>query len=78
MAPLIPTDFDPNTTPGEAPPPGVLPNFVDPPSAATAALVVCIVMLSLEVLFAGTRLYTNIRSHHKLHLDDCTSSYYIQ
>jgi hypothetical protein len=57
--------------PAMAPPPGVLPNFINPPSFGTAMLAVEILFLVLPTLSIFIRLWTCIRINRKAHLEDC-------
>ena len=57
--------------PAGIPPPGVVPNFKNPPSLAQPIIAVHAVFLSLAVLFVALRLYTKIFLTRLLRWDDC-------
>ncbi|KAK4163960.1 hypothetical protein QBC43DRAFT_318474 [Cladorrhinum sp. PSN259] len=48
-------------TPAAAPPPGVQPNFIDPPSQQTAMIAMTVVMTFFTLVFLSVRLYTSLR-----------------
>ena len=58
--------------PAIPPPPGVTPNFVDPPNALGNTVALHTVCLFLVTLFLGLRLYTRHFITHSLKIDDCT------
>lgn len=57
--------------PAMTPPPGVQPNFIDPPNFANTALVVELIFLILSTLAVIIRAYTKLRVNKKLDLEDC-------
>lgn len=61
--------MDLSKIPAVAPPPGVVPNFVNPPSQAYIPKIVIYVTLPLMVIFLGMRLYTRLKKT-KLGVDD--------
>ena len=71
MAQSLPPGVDLNKVPIQAPPPGTVSNFVNPPSFAPAVAGVSIVIIVLEVFVVAARLYTNSQSRRKIWLDDC-------
>lgn len=60
--------------PSAAPPPGVIPNFIDPPSQADIPRIITYVTLPPMLLFLALRNYTRIFITGKLGLDDCQYS----
>lgn len=64
-------NIDPTITPSKAPPPGVIPNFVDPPSNAHISIIVQSIMLPLMLAFVSLRVYSNLWISHKFALSDC-------
>ena len=59
--------------PALAAPPGVIPNFSDPPSSYDAAVAINIVFLALSTLTLAMRIYTKARIMHQMALADCTT-----
>jgi hypothetical protein len=53
------------------PPPGITPNFVDPPSRAHIVIVVNAVCSILSVSFVGLRSYTAVSITRQVRIDDC-------
>lgn len=64
----IPPGTDLCQLPAAMPPPGVVPNFVDPESLAPALIAVSAVMLTWSTIFIAARLWMNWRD---LKLADC-------
>ena len=62
--------------PAGAPPKGVTPNFVDPPTLERLVIGVAAVMTPLTLGFVMTRLYLAFQPKHKLLLDECTHPWY--
>ncbi|KAL9128016.1 MAG: hypothetical protein Q9217_003210 [Psora testacea] len=60
-----------NAVPAGKPPPGVTPNFVDPPSLAGAIVTVSAVMMVWTLSFVTMRLYANYHASRGLGVDDC-------
>jgi hypothetical protein len=60
--------------PALAPPPGVIPNFTDPPSRKDLCVGLAIANISIAALVVGIRLYTKVFCVKKLRLEDCMSS----
>ncbi|KAI0186878.1 hypothetical protein EV127DRAFT_410828 [Xylaria flabelliformis] len=58
------------TTPAGTPPPGVKPNFVDPPSGATILIVVGTLLLTIMLVFAGIRFYIKVFVRRQVTADD--------
>ena len=56
---------------GLPPPSGVIPNFTDPDSITTIAIVVAIVFLSLTTVTTSIRCYTKLFLIRKHGWDDC-------
>lgn len=57
--------------PSAAPPPGVVPNFIDPPSQANVPRIFTYVTLPPMILFLAMRMYVRIFVTHTIGLDDC-------
>lgn len=57
--------------PALAPPPGVTPNFIDPPSQGYVTVVVMVFVLSLTTPIVLARLYTRHFINRRLWWDDC-------
>ncbi|KUI59688.1 hypothetical protein VP1G_06908 [Cytospora mali] len=70
MESLLPPGVDPSKVPSSAPPPGVTPNFINPPSLSWAGRVAVYTALPLMVVFLALRLYVRIRSR-LIGADDC-------
>ena len=60
--------------PAESPPPGVIPNFVDPPSIYPQIIVTLVLTLCISTLALAIRTYTKLRVIKAWHLEDCTSA----
>lgn len=60
--------------PALAPPPGVVPNFVNPVSLTVPLIVASVISLVLAVIFVSVRLYSSLRLTHSPGVDDCTLS----
>jgi hypothetical protein len=60
--------------PALAPPPGVVPNFVDPPTNRTAIFGVFVTCLVIMTLAVAIRMYTKIFMLKKLAVEDCESN----
>lgn len=63
--------LDLSKIPAASPPPGVVPNFVDPPSQAHIPRIFTYVTLPPMLLFIALRIYARIVITHKFGLDDC-------
>ena len=57
--------------PAGKPPPGVLPNFVNPPTLNTASVSAMTVELVLTTLFVSMRMYTKAFLMRSLWYEDC-------
>lgn len=64
--------MDPTKTPSGIPPPGVLPNFTNPPSQGPIANIVVTVTLCLAVVFVALRLHIDVWISRKLEAAGCT------
>lgn len=62
--------MDLSNVPALAPPPGVVPNFVNPESLAPLCLIVIAFTLPLMVLFLALRLYVRLRISSATGADD--------
>jgi hypothetical protein len=60
--------------PALAPPPGVVPNFIDPPTNRAAIFVVFVTCLVIMTLAVAIRMYTKIFMLKKLAIEDCEYS----
>ena len=58
--------------PAVSPPPGVIPNFVDPPSLYPQIIVTLVLTLSIATLAVIIRVYTKLHVIKAWHLEDCT------
>lgn len=65
--------LDLNVLPAMIPPPGVVPNFVDPDSEAPLAIAlgVPILFMILTSLALLARLFTKFKIIHQIHTEDC-------
>lgn len=63
--------FDLSHIPAASPPPGVIPNFIDPPSQANMPRIFTYVTLPPMILFLALRIYARAVIMHKIGLDDC-------
>lgn len=54
-----------------APPPGVTPNFIDPPNNGHVVIIVNTVFATISLLFVGLRGYTAICITRRVRTDDC-------
>ena len=61
------------TLPAGQPPPGVQPNFADPPSRAPVILGVCLTFAVLAVICFSIRIYTKLAIAKNWKWDDCKS-----
>ncbi|RYP09621.1 hypothetical protein DL764_001163 [Monosporascus ibericus] len=59
--------------PGGTPPPGVQPNFVNPPSSAPGPIAVGAVLMTMMLIFAGIRFSVKAIVRHKATPDDWTT-----
>ena len=57
--------------PGLAPPPGVTPNFIDPPSIHLEASIALVICLAVTTPLVWLRLYTRLYIMKSHGLDDC-------
>ncbi|KAF7502448.1 hypothetical protein GJ744_005794 [Endocarpon pusillum] len=62
--------MDLTKTPSGPPPPGVIPNFVDPPTNAHISVIVLSIMLSLMLIFVLLRVYSNFWISHRFAISD--------
>ncbi|KAJ3571854.1 hypothetical protein NPX13_g5237 [Xylaria arbuscula] len=61
------------TTPAGVPPPGVEPNFLNPPSSANVLIIVGTVLLVIMLVFASIRFYVKVIVRRKVTADDWTT-----
>lgn len=66
--------LDLSQIPAGTPPPGVIPNFVNPDTKANAVTAVSVVMMTITALMVSARLWSNFSSMRKFYVDDCRSS----
>ena len=71
MAFALPPGTDLSTIPAGVPPPGVIPNFVNPPSLAPTVLGINITFMVITTIFVSARLTVNLRRERKTGIDDC-------
>ena len=57
-------------TPARSPPPGIAPNFDDPPTNIGPLYAVSSLLLALSIIFAGCRAYQKLKVIGKPSLDD--------
>ena len=57
--------------PAGTPPPGMKPNFVDPPSLFTPIIVTLALTLFISTSALAMRIYTKLRIIKAWHLEDC-------
>lgn len=69
MRPLIPRD----TADLPVAPPGVTPNYIDPPNNGHTPITVCLFTLVLAAIAVAVRVFTKITIVRKTGLDDCKS-----
>lgn len=62
--------MDPTKTPAAPPPPGVIPNLINPLNDQRVSIAVCSVMLSLIFIFSSGRAI-NVYLNRTVGLDDC-------
>ena len=75
VSPGVPLD----QLPGLKPPPGVLPNFVNPPESYQNTIVATMaVCLAVATLASAARLYTNVRIVKSVAMEDCMTSIALQ
>ena len=53
------------------PPPGVTPNFINPPNSGVRFIIFGGVLLPIMLSFFAIRVYCRLRILQHLHLDDC-------
>ncbi len=58
-------------TPAGVPPPGVVPNFVNPHSSGSTLIAVGSVSMALMMCFVAVRIYTKVMIVGKFSPDDC-------
>lgn len=63
--------LDLSETPSGMPPPGVIPNFVNPPSRAPIANVFVSLTLALMIMFVAVRFYADVWVLRKLEKAGC-------
>ena len=71
MASTIPPGIPLDQFPSAPPPPGVTPNFINPPSLENAIIAVTATTLTLTLSLLAIRLYTTLRITHSASYDDC-------
>lgn len=64
-------NLDYSKIPSAAPPPGVIPNFVNPVTNAPMITIVITILLPLTLLFVSMRVYSNLWVSHKFFKSDC-------
>jgi hypothetical protein len=74
MEAFFPPGTDLSKIPSRMPPPGVTPNFVDPPTISTLPRIFIYVTLPPMVIFVILRFYTRITITRKVGIDDCMFS----
>lgn len=74
MASALPPGTDLSKIPAGIPPPGVIPNFVNPPSLAPVVLGINITFMVITAVFVSARLTVNLTRKRKTGIDDCKST----
>ena len=74
VARQLPPNLDLSTIPLQAPPPGVVPNFINPPSASAEVFAVSTVLIFLSTLFLVLRLYSRLLIARGFGVDDGETS----
>lgn len=59
--------------PALMPPPGVQPNFVDPPNQNTLGYALLSICYSISASMVGIRLFARISRYKRMDIEDCTS-----
>lgn len=67
----VPHGLPLSQVPALEPPPGVIPNLVNPPSLANTVIVVSVVFLTLMLFFVSIRIYTKGVLLRSLGWEDC-------
>lgn len=57
--------------PAMAPPPGIIPNYVDPPNLEKEFYIDLILCLTISVLVVSMRMWTKARLVRKVQIEDC-------
>ena len=57
------------------PPPGIVPNYVDPPSIGYAVLVVATISMILATIMLALRVFTKLYLIKAWNLEDCIASF---
>ena len=52
-------------------PPGVTPNYIDPPNSGYALIVACLLTLVMAAIAVAVRVFTKVVILRKTGLDDC-------
>jgi hypothetical protein len=63
--------MDPSQIPALQPPPGVVPNFIDPYTRGPMLLALSAVAIGIMYLFVIARFYCKFSLKHKVTWDDC-------
>ena len=71
MANTFDGSVNPDAVPIGTPPPGVIPNFINPPSRGSQVIITAIICLSLMIPPVFMRVYTRVFISHFLGWDDC-------
>ena len=68
---ILPPGIDPWKIPALMPPPGVVPNFLNPESHANQTIIACSIVTAAMILFLFARMYTKIHLTRSVGWDDC-------
>lgn len=68
---MYPEGADLSKIPALDPPPGIMPNFLDPVSRANITVIPCAGIVAVMILFVFLRMYTKIYITHSTGWDDC-------
>ena len=67
----LPPGTDLSKIPALEPPPGVIPDFVNPPSLAKTLIIVNVIFMVLMVIFVALRVYSKALVIRAMGWDDC-------
>jgi hypothetical protein len=71
MAGMMDPTMDLYNMPAAMPPPGVIPNFIDPPSLKLELLIINVVFTTLMMIFVAIRLSSRGFISKQIGIDDC-------
>lgn len=71
MASPFPPGVNPATVPAAPPPPGVVPNLVDPESLEAVTIAISVLMIVLTLTAVALRFYSTVLVTRSTGLEDC-------